>query len=218
MTSERKIARNAGILFLIAMVASLVGGGLLESVITAPDYLDQLYASKALASVGVFLEFINGFAVIAIVVLFYPVLKRYNKGLALGFAGFRMIESLFCFAGAFFPLILLAYIQEYPAGDPEVGSSVQSLGTHLIAARVQVTGLWIPTFFSAGALLFYYILFRSRLLPRFISVWGIGGVVLILILNLLKIESEWGMVLALPIILNEVFMGIWLIIKGFRSL
>jgi len=215
MTSERKIARNAGILYLIAMVTSLVGGGLLESVISAPGYLDQLYASKTLASVGVFLEFINGFAVIGIVVLLYPVLKRYDQGLALGFAAFRMIESLFCFASAFFPLILLAYMQEYPANDPGIVSRVQSLGTNLIAARVQMAGLWIPLFFSLGALLFYYILFQSRLLPRLISVWGIIGVVMILILNLLKIESEWGMLLALPIILNEVFMGIWLIIKGF---
>ena len=215
MTGERKVARNAGILFLTATATSLVGGGLLESVITAPDYLDQLYASKALASVGVFLEFLNGFAVIALIVLLYTVLKRYNNGLALGFAGFRLIESLFCFAGAFFPLILLAYIQEYPVGDPGVGSSIQSMGTNLIAARVEVTGFWIPLFFSLGALLFYYIVFQSRLLPRFISIWGIIGVVLILILNLLKIESEWGMLLALPIILNEVFMGIWLINKGF---
>jgi AAA+ ATPase superfamily predicted ATPase len=216
MNRDRKTARNAGILFLVAMVSSLVGGGLLESVISAPDYLNQLYISKSLTSVGVFLEFINGFAVIGIVVLFYPVLKRYSQGLALGFAGFRMIESLFCFASAFFPLILLAYIQEYPGGDPEVVSRVQSLGTLLIAARVQIAGLWIPLFFGLGALLFYFILFRARLLPRFISVWGIAGVVLILILNLLKIESEWGILLALPIILNEVFMGIWLIMKGFR--
>jgi hypothetical protein len=215
MTRERKIARNAGLLFLVAMVTSLTGGGLLESVISAPDYLNQLYASKTLASLGVFLEFINGFAVIGIVVLLYPVLKQYSKGLALGFAGFRMIEALFCFASAFFPLILLAYIQEYPGGDPEVATRVQSLGTHLIAAREQIAGLWIPLFFSIGALLFYYLLLRSRLLPRFISVWGFTGVVLILILNLLNIESEWSILLALPIILNEVFMGIWLIIKGF---
>jgi AAA+ ATPase superfamily predicted ATPase len=215
MIRERKIARNAGILFLTAMATSLVGGGLVESVITAPDYLHQLYTSRTLASVGVFLEFLNGFAVIGIVVLLYPVLKRYSQGLALGFAVFRMIEALFCFASAFFPLILLAYIQEYPAGNPGVASTVQSLGAHLIAARAQIAGLWIPLFFGLGALLFYYILFQSRLLPRLISVWGIIGVILILILNLLKIESEWGMLLALPIILNEVFMGIWLIVKGF---
>jgi len=217
MTGERKIARNAGILFLTAMVTSLVGGGLVESVISSPDYLQQLLASKTLVSVGVLLEFINGFAVIGIVVLLYPVLKRYSRVMALGFAGFRMIESLFCFASAFFPLILLAYIQEYPSNDPGIVSRVQSLGTNLIEARVEIAGLWIPLFFSAGALLFYYILFRSRLLPRFISVWGIAGVVLILILNLSQTGSEWGILLALPIILNEVFMGIWLIIKGFRS-
>ena len=162
-------------------------------------------------------EFINGFAVIGIVVLLYPVLKRYNRGMALGFAGFRVIESLFCFTSAFLPLVLLAYIQDFPGNDPVIVSRVQSLGSHLIAARAQIAGLWIPLFFSLGALLFYYILFRSRLLPRYIAVWGIAGIVLILILNLLRIESEWGMLLALPIILNEIFMGSWLIMKGFNA-
>ena len=217
MNSDRKIARNAGILFLVAMVTSLTGGGLLESIISAPDYLDLFYTRRTLASVGAFLEFINGFAVIGIVVLLYPVLKRYNRGMALGFAGFRVIESLFCFTSAFLPLVLLAYIQDFPGNDPVIVSRVQSLGSHLIAARAQIAGLWIPLFFSLGALLFYYILFRSRLLPRYIAVWGIAGIVLILILNLLRIESEWGMLLALPIILNEIFMGSWLIMKGFNA-
>jgi len=217
MNSDRKIARNAGILFLVAMVTSLTGGGLLESIISAPDYLDLFYTRRTLVSVGAFLEFIDGFAVIGIVVLLYPVLKRYNRGMALGFAGFRVIESLFCFTSAFLPLVLLAYIQDFPGNDPVIVSRVQSLGSHLIAARAQIAGLWIPLFFGLGALLFYFILFRSRLLPRYIAVWGIAGIVFILILNLLRIESEWGMLLALPIILNEIFMGIRLIMKGFNA-
>jgi hypothetical protein len=63
-------------------------------------------------------------------------------------------------------------------------------------------------------LLFYYLLYQSKLIPRFVSVWGFIGVALMLALNFLEIDMSVGMVLALPIILNEIFLGIWLIVKG----
>ena len=76
-------------------------------------------------------------------------------------------------------------------------------------------------FFGLAALLFYYLLYRSKLVPRFISVWGFIAVVLVLAWNLVEIfgiSVSFGMILALPMILNEIFLGIWLIVKGFDCL
>jgi hypothetical protein len=96
----------------------------------------------------------------------------------------------------------------------------QMVGALSIAQRASVSGLLIPVFFSLGALLFYYLLYQAKLLPRFISVWGFISAVLILILNLLSLNLEIGisigMIFALPMILNEIFLGIWLIVKGFN--
>jgi uncharacterized membrane protein len=75
-------------------------------------------------------------------------------------------------------------------------------------------------FFSVGALLFYAVLIQSKLIPRWLSIWGLIGAVLILTWNLLGtfgISVSAGMILALPMILNEIFLGIWLIAKGFNS-
>jgi hypothetical protein len=86
-----------------------------------------------------------------------------------------------------------------------------------------VVALLIPVFFSVGAVLFYSLLSRSKLIPRFVSVWGLIGVVLILALNLLstinllEVGMSTGLIFALPMILNEIFLGIWLIVKGFKD-
>ena len=83
-----------------------------------------------------------------------------------------------------------------------------------------MAGLIVPVFFSLGAVLFYYLLYRSRLVPRFISVWGFIAVALVLAWNLLEtfgISISAGMVFGLPIILNEIILGIWLIVKGFTT-
>jgi uncharacterized membrane protein len=75
-------------------------------------------------------------------------------------------------------------------------------------------------FFSLGALLFYTVLLQSRLVPRWLSIWGLIGAVLILAWNLsgtFGIEMSFGMILALPMILNEIFLGFWLIFKGFNA-
>jgi Domain of unknown function (DUF4386) len=77
-----------------------------------------------------------------------------------------------------------------------------------------------PLFFSLGAMLFYTLLYRSRLLPCFISVWGFIGAALILIMNIANLGADLGLgvtlVFVLPIILNEIFLGIWLIVRGFN--
>ena len=90
-------------------------------------------------------------------------------------------------------------------------------GDMSIAVRASVANLLVPIFFSLGGLLLYYLLYRSRLLPRFISVWGFVAAVLILLNNLLltfnaQLSIGISLIFVLPIIVNEVLMGIWLIV------
>jgi len=220
MNTSRKTALIVGVLFLTAMVASLLGGGLVESILSAPDYLMAVSENETQVIIGVLLELINGIAVLGIGVLMFPILKKHNEALALGYLGFRIIESVFCSVIVISPLSLITLSQEYSKAGASDASYFQTVGTLSIAERASVVGLLIPVFFSLGALLFYYLLYQSKLLPRFISVWGLIGVALILALNLLstlglEVGISIGLILALPIILNEIFLGIWLIVKGF---
>jgi uncharacterized membrane protein len=221
VNTSRKTAITVGALFLIAMVASLVGGqAFIEPSLTAPDYLVAVSENQIQVIVGVLLELINGIAVVGIGVLMFTILKQYNEGIALGYLGFRIIESVFCCAAVITPLSLITLSQEYVKAGTADASYFQTAGALSIAERVSVANLLIPVFLGLGAVLLYYSLYQSKLLPRFISVWGFIGAVLILALNLLlSLNVEVGniaMIFALPMILNEIFLGIWLIAKGFN--
>jgi len=97
---------------------------------------------------------------------------------------------------------------------------VDAVGALAIAEREAIANLLILIFFCLGALLLYTTLYRSNLLPRSIAVWGLIAVVLVLVFNLvalwLEVDMSVAMIFGLPIILNEIFMGIWLIVKAFN--
>lgn len=218
MNSNKKTAATVGAFFLIAMVASLLGGGLVESVISAPNHL-VTSENETLLIVGMLLELVNAIAVVGIASLMFPIMKRYNETMAVGYVGFRIVEAVFCSMIVIAPLSLMTLSREYlKAGISDV--QFQAAGILAIAERSSVANLLILIFFCLGAFLLYSLLYQSKLLPRFISVWGLVAVVLVLIINLLSLKLEIGMgismIFALPIILNEIFMGIWLIVKGFN--
>jgi len=72
--------------------------------------------------------------------------------------------------------------------------------------------------FAIAALIFYYLLYQSNLIPRWISVWGVIAAILLILANLLEVMGivPASMILYLPIILNEIVLAIWLIVKGFN--
>lgn len=211
MSANKKTAATVGALFLIAMAASLLGGGLVESVISAPEPFAAVSENKTLLVVGMLLELVNAIAVVGIGVLMFTVLRRHNEMQAVGYLSLRVVEAVFCSLIVVTPLSLIRLGQNQPQASAALS----------IAERASISGLLVPVFFSLGALLFYFSLYQSKLLPRFIPVWGLAAAVLILTLNLLsnfglELGVEISMVFALPIILNEIFMGIWLIVKGFN--
>jgi len=215
--SLQKTARIVGALFLIAMVASLFGGTIVNSIISSSDYFNAVSENKSQLLMGILLELINGISVVGIGALMFPILKKQNENMARSYLCFRVIEAVYCCTIVLFPLALL----QLKAG-PLVTQDFQATGSLLIAARAGINNLLIPVFFCLGAALFYSLLYKSKLLPRFISAWGIIAVILIFAVNIIglfqttKMNSGIQMALGLPIILNEIFLGIWLIVKGFN--
>ena len=220
MNAHRTTARVVGLCFLAAMAGSLIGGGLLETILSAPDYLLAAAEHETQLIVGVLLELVNATAVLAIGFLMFPVLKQHNEQLAVGYLAIRSVEAVVCSIIVIGPLALLTLSREYGQAGAAEAAYLQAAGALGIAERARVAGLLIPLFFSLGAMLFYTLLYRSRLLPRFISVWGFIGAALILIINIANLGAELGLgvslVFVLPIILNEIFLGIWLIVRGFN--
>jgi hypothetical protein len=218
--STTKTARIVGALFLLAMVTSLVGAAMIEGALGAQDYLAALSANDTQVTIGALLELINGISVILIAVMMFPILKKHDEALALGYVAFRVVEAVVIFAALIIPLTLITLSQEYLAAGASTAPNFQVLGTSFIGVRAHLAGQLLGIFFGLGALLFYYLLYRLTLVPRWISIWGLVAAALIFVWNLLElvgIHVSAGIVFGLPIILNEIFLGIWLIIKGFNS-
>jgi hypothetical protein len=221
-TKERRMAIIVGVLFLVALVAAIMGGSLIDTILGESDYLSEVAANESQLLIGALLELINGVAVIGIAVLLFPTLKKQDEGLAMGYVALRIIEAIVIIAAFITPVALIALAQEYTAAGagPSEASSLQVAGTSFLAVRERLVGQYTGIFFGLAAFLLYYLLYRSRLVPRFISVWGFIAVVLVVTWNLLKlfdIEIDAGMVFGLPIILNEMFLALWLIFKGFNA-
>lgn len=215
MNTNRRTAILVGALFLISYFGVFAGYALLGPVIDAPDYLSQIHPNKTQVMSGVLLELVNGIAVLGIAVILYPLLKKYNEGIALGYVAFRVLECGMQVVMDMSPLSLLKLSQQYIEGNAENASQFEILGAGYLAER-DAAAFMLMIFFVAGALLFYYLLYRSKLVPRFISIWGVIALVLIVTMNILDLNiNTIGIFFALPIMANEIFLALWLIVKGF---
>lgn len=220
MKADTRTARIVGALFLIAMATSLMGGIWLESITGTPDYLVEVSSQETQVVLGVLLELVNCIAVVGIAAVLFPLMKVYNEALAAGYLGIRVVEAVILSIAAVSPLLIVTLSQEYLAAAASDAAYFQTLGALVMAARGHLASLLTPIFFSLAALLLYYFLYRSRLVPRFIPVWGFIAVVSLFTWNMLEafgLSISAGMVFALPMILNEIFLGIWLLARGFSS-
>ena len=221
--TTRKAARNVGILFIATTVAAIISGTFLLPIIEAPDYLAQVSANENEVVVGALFYFIMAAGCASIAIPMYPILKKHNKALALGAVGFRLIEGAIFMVGVSCVLALLTISQGFVnAGAPDA-SYFQTIG-ELLLAGYTIAHAFVPGVFafSIGALMYYYIFFRSKLVPRWLSIWGLIGVILGIANVLLDLfggipNETISMMLDLPIFAQEMVLGVWLIVKGFNS-
>lgn len=215
MDSHQIAARIVGALFLTASVTYMLGDGLLKPVMHAPDYLVSISENSSCVIMCILLELICGAAAVGIALTVFPILKPYNSSMALGYVGFRVIEFTFIAVGAIAVLSLLTLSREYlKAGSPDA-AYFQTLGA-LFKAGYYWSFWFLCVSLSLGAYMFYYLLYKSKLVPRFISVWGVIGITLMLAEIVSNMFGHGlGLVSFLPGGLNELFLAGWLIIKGF---
>jgi hypothetical protein len=222
MNTHRKTAIAVGALYITATAAPIMtapflgflGGGIIGEPI--PDYLVTVSASESQVYVGMLIELIWALAVVGIPVALFPVLKERNEASALGFFSLRFIEGLSTIVGSIILLTLLTLSQEFvKAGLPDV-SYHQTLGTLLLAAREWTFMIGSGLIFSLSALLLNVVLYRSRLIPRWLSGWGLVGAALSFATYLLQLYGIQLDILFLPIALQEMVFAVWLILKGFN--
>ncbi len=220
MNTERKIAIVTGALFIIATTASIAGSNVTKSVLDASSELAGIPANGNPIMVGALLSFIAAATSAGIAIALYPVLRKYHEGLALGAVGFRLIEAVFYIVALMSPVVLFTLSQGVNA---EGQATWQALRQMLYAVH-DLAGFVFGVFaFCIGALMYYYIMYRTNLIPRWLSIWGIAALVTLFGAALLTLfdgepYSISGnlMILAAPIALQEMVLAVWLIVKGFN--
>jgi hypothetical protein len=221
MNTERKNAISAGVLFIIADLVGFLSFPFMAPV-NAANYLVSVSTSGGLVATGAVLLFIGGAAAIGIAISLYPVLRKYNEGLALGSAGFRTVEGVFDFIGVLGLLILITLSQQFVGVGAPDSSYFQTLGGLSISGFHWAVNVVKLMAFSMGCLLYYVIFFRTKLIPRWLSGWGIAAAIMTMLSAVLVMYgsiapfSTAQVILNLPILPQELVLAVWLIVKGFN--
>jgi Domain of unknown function (DUF4386) len=223
MTSYRGNAIAVGILFIACSAASILSAVPLGSMFDTPDYLAQLAANSDRVILAALIEFVWAATAAGIAIGLYPVLRKYNRSLALGSVAGRVVEGVLVLVGTLSLLVLLTLGQESVAAGSAAANSYQAAGDALLAVRDWVQGFLILLPWLVGAFMYYYLLYRSRLVPQWLSGWGLIGVGLSLVATVYAgFTQDFGFstvntVLNIPIGVQEIVLGVWLIVKGFRA-
>jgi hypothetical protein len=220
MNTNNKIARIVGALFLFSNVTFLLGAFVfVEPIIGDPDYLSLISENRGQVVLGVLLELANAVAYIGIAVLVFPILRQRFESMALWYVAFRVIEFVMQTLSDLSPLSLVTLSEEFVKAGAPAASSFHALGTLLLAERAWAFQM-VTIALILGAVMFYTMLYRSRLIPRFISVWGLIAAVCVIgtaLLDMFGIDPGSLEFLGVLMLLNELFLGVWLIVKGFNS-
>lgn len=221
MDNHRKNAFIAGLLFIIADIAGplcLTFWGFLNN----PDYLMRVAENKNQLIMGALMLLTMEIACSGIAIWLYPVLKKQNEAMALWAVGFRLMEAIFGIFSAITLLALLPLNQEFiNAGMPDA-SYFQTLGAIIQTMRAWIRDVFMLFAWGMGALLYNILFFQARLLPRWLSLWGIIAIPLHLVSCLLTIftiidpSSPLQVLMLAPSALQELTLAIWLLVKGFN--
>lgn len=217
MNTYQKTARIVGVLFIIGTAAGILSNVFLGPFLDDPELLSSIADNQNKVAIGSLLILIMGFALAMIPVLLYPIFKKTHEILALGAILFRgALEAVVYMAQALLWMLLIPLSQQYIAVDAASGSIFNQLGGLIIGAD-SVFAHVLSLVFTLGALMIYYVFYQTRLIPRWLSIWGLVGGILYFVYPLLGMFGIEAGFLMLPLALQEMVLAIWLIIKGFNS-
>ena len=215
MDSLRKTALVGGALYLITFATSIPARVLFAPVRNDPNYVLGPGVDTQILFAGL-LDVLMAFSCIGTAIALYPVVKRQNQGVALGFVGSRTLEAAIIVTGAV-ALLSVVTLRQSGIGADALGAS------HALVAMYNWTFLFGPGFMACvNALLLGSLLYRSGLVPRVIPLGGLIGAPLLFASDLAVMFGLWGQgslpagIAVAPIFLWEVSLGVWLVVKGFR--
>lgn len=217
INSHRITAIIVGIIYLAGFVVGITGNIIIQSIIGVPNHLSTVSAKSLMFSFGAILWLMAVVGDIAHGVLMFPLLKQHSERMAFSHLAARIIDAAFIAIMVLFLLFQLPLGSEYLKSASFNATYLQSLSTISVQASQYAYAIGMSALGLAGLIL-NYIFYRTKLVPNWIAVWGFVGYAVIFFGMVSEIMgSGLGLTSSIPGGLWEVFMGVWLIIKGFNS-
>lgn len=220
MMAERRRAVVAGLLLILATSSSLASAPFLAP-LGDSDYLAQVAAHSTQVEVGALLASVAALSAPAIAVALYPVVRRVGEARAVGAVAFRVVEGMSYLASAMLVLSLVALSRDYVGAGGAAQTQYRTVGDTVLSTYRVLGNVALLLAFAVGGLLYYLAFYEARLVPRWLSGWGIVGVVALLVaavlvmLRVIAAESATQFALAAPIGVQEMVLAVWLITRGF---
>jgi hypothetical protein len=217
MSPFRTTAAAVGALFLLSYAGFTIGMALVAPSLDPSADLAAIAADEQRLVAGALFLFVNMAAIVGIAALLFPVMRPHGEGVALWYIGFRILEATAFVVGS---VGILSLISVSDASIAAASSAPVYEGLRSMALAVNWwAGKLATVAFILGAVALYSLLYRSRLVPRFISAWGLVAVALLIVANALAVDVTAGFqplaLLYAPIALNELLLAGWLLVRGF---
>jgi hypothetical protein len=224
MSSNRRSAIAVGLLYIAATIAGVLTLAPLGSLKEGSGILVNAAANPDQMIVLALLELTMAVVVAGVAFMIYPVLIRsadteIKEGLALWYVGTRITESTIFVVAVLATLSLMSVGQGFMKAGAADGAYLEAGGAALLAT-VDFAFMLGQSVFCIGALMLYYLLYQSKIVPRWLSVWGFAAAPLMLVASLSLVvtgdpNSTFSSVLYAPMALQEMVFAVWLIAKGF---
>jgi hypothetical protein len=217
MDATRKAALYAGLFYIGTFVFSIPALGLYKGVLDDPNFVLGSGDDQGVLWGGI-IEVLTALTGIGTAVAVYPVIKRHGPSRSIGFVASRTLEAAMIFSGVL--AVLAVYTLRQHGGDP---STLTTTADGLVAFKDWTFLLGPGVAPAINALCFATILYTSRLVPRWIPTLGLIGAPLLIASSAGSLFGGWeqvsgvGLSMALPIAVWELSVGVYMIVKGFRT-
>jgi hypothetical protein len=226
MSPDRRSAIWVGVLYIVATVLPVAALAPWSALVDGDGILVNAATHENQLITVALLNLLMAVAVAGVAFMIYPVLRRVadtsvTQGLSLWYVGTRITESGAFLVGVLATLAFLPLGREYAeAGTPQ--ESYFQTSSVVLESTIDVAYALGQSVFAIGAAMLYYLLFRSRLVPRWLSLWGLVAAPLFLVASLSLLwtddpNSTVSTVLYAPMALQEMVLAVWLIVRGFNS-
>lgn len=219
MNSYKKHAIVAGALILLGIVTGVLS---IVPSVEGTNYLSETYPNRNQVLTGAVFQFLLVPIYLGFSLIVYEIIKTYKKNLAIGIVGFRIIASVFQLIGVILLPVFILVSQKYLAAESPNVIYLETLGELLKLGRDLSNHVGVILATGLGNLILYFIFYKTKLIPLWLTWWGIIGNTLamfssfLILFGTIEVVSVSFGIITLPLVLQEIVFAIWLIRKGFN--